>query len=67
MPKEPEGYREQLEDIHRVFGGKGALTVTEVIRYTGLNKKTVAKRYGVDRRGITNTQLALRMTRYTNA
>lgn len=63
MPKEPEGFREQLEDLNNYFGDKRVLTVSDVIRYTGLSKKTVARRYGVTKGGITTVQLALRLTR----
>jgi hypothetical protein len=58
MPRELEGYREQLEDIMSVFAPKRVLSVSDVVRYTGLNYRTVVKRYSIDENGITTVQLA---------
>ena len=62
MPREKEGFREQLEDIAAFFGNKHVLSQADVVRYTGLYKRTVAKRYGIDpEKGITTVQLARKM------
>lgn len=45
MPREKESYRDTLADILEYFGGKRLLSVTDVSRYTQLNRRTVIKRY----------------------
>lgn len=45
MPKELESYRDTLEDVLEFFDGKRMLKIVEVVKYTGLNHKTVKKRY----------------------
>lgn len=63
MAREKEGFRDQLESII-AFHPKGELmTILDVAAYTGLNKKTAARRfvYNVGPEGapyITRTQLA---------
>lgn len=62
MPREREGYREQLEDITTFFGDKRVLNVNDVVRYTGLDYRTVRRRYNIDAsQGITTVQLARRL------
>lgn len=63
MALEKPGYREQLEDITTFFGAKRVLTRNDVVRYTGLNPRTVIKRYfdGDTYRGITTVQLARKL------
>lgn len=45
MSRENEFYRDTLADIVEVCG-KHVLTTSDVVRYTGLCRKTVIKRYG---------------------
>jgi hypothetical protein len=65
VPKEPEGYREQLEDLNTYFDGKRLLTVSDVEKYTGRERRYVIKRFGIKnpKDGITTVQLALRLTK----
>lgn len=42
--REPEGYREQLEDILTFTEGRRVLNLREVSRYTGMCWRTVRKR-----------------------
>ena len=45
MPREKEAFRDNLEDILTYFNGKRMLRQIEVVRYTGLDPKTVRKRF----------------------
>lgn len=44
MPREKDGFRDQLESIIKAFPDKECLTVTDVAQYTGWTRNTVAKR-----------------------
>ena len=44
MSREPEGYRQNLQDILDFFGGRRMLTVTDVKQYTGMRDHTAVKR-----------------------
>lgn len=61
MAREPEGYRLLLERLNEFFPDKNILTKSDVRRYTGLDRSTIAKRYAIGKNGIEKTQLALRM------
>ena len=66
MPREKEGYRDQLESILQAFPNGEVLSVLDVCKYTGLDHRTVAKRYpfsiGLDgKKTITRTMLARSM------
>jgi hypothetical protein len=65
VPKEPEGYREQLEDVMSFFGQKRLLTVSDICRYLDRDRSYVIKRFDIKnpKDGITTVQLALRLTR----
>lgn len=45
MAREKEAYRDTLEDILTFFDGKRVLRPFEVAKYTGLDPRTVRKRY----------------------
>ena len=45
MPRENEDFRNTLADILEVCG-KRVLNTADLVRYTGLCRKTVVKRYG---------------------
>lgn len=45
MPREKEAFRDTLEDVLAFFGGKRLLRQSDVVRYTGLDPKTVKKRF----------------------
>lgn len=58
MPKEPRGFREELETI-RAFHPKGEeMNLCDVARYMGKDKRTVTARLGIGG-PTTRTQLAL--------
>lgn len=66
MPREKEGFRDQLESVLEAFPGGEVLSVADVCRYTGLDHRVVVKRYpfskGLDgKRTITRTMLARSM------
>ena len=62
MPLEPEAFRDTLQDILTFFDDKRVLRVCEVSRYTGLNRKTVAKRYSFKAGYISAVVLAKEMS-----
>ena len=45
MPREKEDYHAILEDILAATGGKRMLTIEDAMKYLGLSRKTVKKRY----------------------
>lgn len=45
MPREPEGYRDQLESLIRAFPDRECLRICDVASYCGITPKTAAKRY----------------------
>ncbi|GKH50212.1 hypothetical protein CE91St46_13230 [Eubacteriales bacterium] len=58
MPREKESYRDTLEDILTFFSGKRLLTKKDVALYTGLNYRTVIKRFKFNQNTIAATVLA---------
>ena len=48
MPKEPEYCREIMEAILKSTGGRRRLTVSEVAKFEGRDRRTVQKCYGID-------------------
>lgn len=61
MGREAEGYRDQLEDILDYFGGKRLLTISDVARYLGRKRETVAKHLNISAEGITAPMLARKL------
>lgn len=59
---EKDGYREILADILAYTGGKRWLTAKMVAEFTGLDYRTVKRRFGVGHDGIAAAQLAKRMS-----
>lgn len=62
VPREKDGFRDQLESIIKAFPDKECLTVSDVARYTGYSRNTVSKKYPFVEQGgsksITRTILA---------
>lgn len=58
MPREKEAYRDTLADILEFFKGKRMLRISEVVKYTGLHRNTVSKRYPFNDGYISATVLA---------
>nr|DAN03552.1 MAG TPA: helix-turn-helix domain protein [Caudoviricetes sp.] len=63
MPRELKEYRDNLEALLGFFGDKRLVTASEVARYTGRDRRTVAKLYNIQKEGITLPTLARRMCR----
>ncbi|WP_143162355.1 hypothetical protein [Sporobacter termitidis] len=63
MPREKEGYRDQLADISAFFGERRLLMISDVIRYLGRDRDYVIKRLGIShpKDGITTVELARRL------
>lgn len=51
--REPDGYREQLEDILTYFEGRRVLNKADVSRYTGMCWRTIIRK-GLMDKGSTN-------------
>ncbi len=63
MPRERAEYRDNLEALLAFFGDRRVVTVADVVRYTGRDRRTVKKLYDIQRDGITLPTLARRMCR----
>lgn len=63
MPREPETYRMELEQILAAFGDKRILSVSEVARYLGRSRKWCRDHLGISGDGVTAVKLALTLSR----
>lgn len=63
MPREREEYRDNLEALLAFFGDRRVVTISDVVRYTGCDRRTVQKLYNIQPGGITLPTLARRMCR----
>jgi Mn-dependent DtxR family transcriptional regulator len=63
MARERDSYRDILEDIYRRCGDKALLSLAEVARYLGIDRRTVTKRFGIGTAGITAPALARMLAR----
>ncbi len=63
MPREPETFRLELEQILTHFGGKAVLTRSEVMEYTGKGRTWCDKHLKLPHSGCTAVQLALALSR----
>lgn len=62
MPKEPEFCRDLMEDILKFTGGRRRLSVSEVARFEGRDRRTVQRCYQIDpQKGIDALVLAKKM------
>ena len=46
MAREKEGYRDTLAELNRIFPEKNLLSLADVSKYLGRDRRTVMKRYG---------------------
>lgn len=54
MSREKENYRVELEQLTAFFGERRDLSIADVARYTGRDKRWCKKAYSIDpQRGIT--------------
>ena len=64
MPREAEGFRDELEQILAFFGNKRVLKATEVARYTGKSDDWCRAKFGITRNHpISAVQLARALTK----
>ena len=61
MPREPFAYRDVLEGLLSFFEGKRRLSVSDVARHDGCDRRTAQKRYAIPKDGIEIYVLARRM------
>ena len=66
MPREKDGFRDQLESIRAAYPQKECLTVCEVAQYTGIDRRRVPDKFTFIGKGkgsyITRTQLARQLS-----
>lgn len=43
MPREREGFRDNMERLNEFFPDRDLLSVTDVVRFTGRDRRTVTK------------------------
>lgn len=43
MAREKEGFRDNLERLDKAFPGKELLKLTELVRYAGVDRRTIQK------------------------
>ncbi|MEA5151996.1 MAG: hypothetical protein VB039_05280 [Oscillospiraceae bacterium] len=63
MAREAEAYRDNLEALIACYGNRRLLTAKDVADFCGRDVRTVSKKYGIDKSGITMATLARRMAR----
>ncbi|SHI23863.1 hypothetical protein SAMN02745823_03775 [Sporobacter termitidis DSM 10068] len=62
MPREREGYREQLSDILEYFDDRRLLSVSDVSRYLGISRQRARKRLNITGdKGVSATELARKL------
>lgn len=59
--KETTEYRDNLEELTKVFGTKRLLTAQDVAEYCGRTRRFVTELYKIPKSGITTATLARRM------
>lgn len=58
MPREKESYRDNLVRLDERFPQKELIQLSECAEFLGLDKRTVKKRYGIDKKGICKVKFA---------
>lgn len=61
MPREKPEYRDNYAALLEYFGDKRLLSIADVARYAGRDRRTVGKLYNISPEGITIPTLARRM------
>ena len=61
MAREKPGYRDVLADILEFTGGKRELTIADVEKYLGTERRHIKKRYGITAGGIVAPLLARKL------
>ena len=61
MPREKEAYRDILEDVLSYTEGRRLLSLSEVCRYLGRDRRSVQKKYDIQPGGITAPELARKL------
>ena len=55
-------YRDNLEDLLKFLNGKRILSISDITQYTGLDRRTIKKRFGVSSEGISIATFARKLS-----
>lgn len=58
MPREREGFRDNMERLNEFFPDRELLSVTDVIRFTGRDRRTVVKFFNFRNNFISKVEVA---------
>lgn len=56
-------YRDNLEELLKFFNGKRLLSIADIILYTGLDRRTIKKRFAVGSEGISIATFARKLSK----
>lgn len=62
MPRENEAYRDNLEEIYKVFPGMRLLSIADVERFTGRDRRTLVRLFSFRGNYISAATLAREMS-----
>ena len=58
MPREREGFRDNMERLNEFFPDRDLLSVTDVIRFAGRDRRTVVKFFNFRNNFISKVEVA---------
>ena len=58
MPKDREGFRDQMARLNEVFPDRELLSVADVVRFTGRDRRTVVKFFNFRNNFISKVEVA---------
>lgn len=61
MAREKEAYRDILADILEFTGGKRELSMRDIEKYLGKDRRHIKKKYGIEAGGIVAPELARKL------
>lgn len=61
MAREKESYRDILADLLEFTGGRREMSLSEVAKYLGRDRRTIQRKYGIQPGGIVVPELARKL------
>lgn len=58
MPREKEGFRDNLVRLDEKFPDREIISLKDCARFLGIDTRTVKKRYKITKAGVSKVQLA---------